>query len=135
VAIAFGLATRLLAGYMRHVADRAITDQFRAAEAIADGRTPPKWVAEINRHTNRRSAVWPLRRDVPGTELALQRIDKLYGFFEDAPFFESNEARELLLKQLLETHQRWEKMAWQEIAAERDGRASREEAAAGVDGA
>ncbi|MDI7275434.1 MAG: hypothetical protein QME94_05610 [Anaerolineae bacterium] len=118
VVIAFGLAARLLAGYMRRVADGAVTDQFRAAEAIAEGRTPARWVAEINRCLARRGAARSPQGDALGTRLALRRIDRLYRFFEHGLFYESAEARDLLLNRLLETRQRWERMAWHDIAAE-----------------
>jgi hypothetical protein len=89
----------------------AITDQFRAAETILDGRVPDKWVAQINRRLTRRAK----RRDVTGIELALDKLDKLYRFFENSPFYENAEARDLLLKQLQETRGRWEKMTWDEL--------------------
>lgn len=42
-------------------------------------------------------------------------IDRLIQFFEKSPFFENAEARELLLRQLKETRQRWSTMTWEEI--------------------
>jgi hypothetical protein len=59
-----------------------------------------------------------LRRDISGTELALDKIDKLYRFYEKSPFFENEKARELLLEQLQETRERWAKMTWEELMSE-----------------
>ena len=71
VFIAFALVTGFLTGYTRQIADRALTDRSRAAEATADGRIPPEWVTQINR---RRRAMRPFQGDVSGTELALEKI-------------------------------------------------------------
>lgn len=58
------------------------------------------------------------RLDVTGIELALDKLDKLYRFFENSPFYENAEAREQLLKQLQEARGRWEKMTWEELVSE-----------------
>jgi hypothetical protein len=62
-----------------------------------------------------------MRRDVTGIEMALDKLDKLYRFFENGPFYENAEARGLLLKQLQETRGRWEKMTWEELVSEHNG--------------
>jgi hypothetical protein len=104
-----------LVAYTRRVANVALTDQFRAGETIVDGRIPDQWVAQINR---RLASPRFLRRDISGTELALDKIDKLYRFYEKSPFFENEETRELLLEQLRETRERWAKMTWKELVSE-----------------
>lgn len=118
LAVAFAIIARLLTVYMRWVADGALTDQFRAAETIVNGRIPDQWVVQINRRIAWRRRMRLLRRDVSGTELALAKIDKLYRFYENSPFFENEEARELLLIQLRETRERWAKITWEELVAE-----------------
>ena len=115
IAVVFAIAACLLTVYMRRVADVALTDQFRAAETIVDGRIPDQWVVQINR---RLAFPRVLRRDISGTELALDKIDKLYRFYEKSPFFENEKARELLLEQLQETRERWAKMTWEELMSE-----------------
>lgn len=115
LATAFAVVTLLLTLYMRRVADVALTDQFRAGETIVDGRIPDQWVVQINR---RLAFPRVLRRDISGTELALDKIDKLYRFYEKSPFFENEKARELLLEQLQETRERWAKMTWEELMSE-----------------
>jgi hypothetical protein len=118
VAAAFAIIVGFIIVYMRRVAGVALTDQFRAAEMIVDGRIPNRWVAQINR---RLASPRFLRRDVTGTELALVKIDKLVCFYENSPFFENAEARELLLTQLRETRERWAKMTWAELVSEHNG--------------
>ena len=120
-ALAFALIARLLAAYMRRVADLTLTDQFRAAETIVNGRVPDKWVVQINRRLAIGDKMSLFRRDVSGTELALAKIDKLYRFYENNPFFETAEARELLLTELRETRGRWAKMTWEELVSEHNG--------------
>jgi hypothetical protein len=115
LAVAFTVVTLLLTLYMRRVADVVLTDQFRAAETIVDGRIPDQWVAQINR---RLASPRFLRRDISGTELALDKIDKLYRFYENSPFFENEKTRDLLLEQLQETRERWAKMTWEELVSE-----------------
>jgi hypothetical protein len=101
--------------YTRRVADVALTDQFRAGEMIVNGRIPDQWVVQINR---RLASPRFLRRDVSGTELALDKIDKLVRFYEKSPFFENEETRDLLLNQLQETRERWAKMTWEKLVSE-----------------
>jgi hypothetical protein len=120
-ALAFALIARLLAAYMRRVADLTLTDQFRAAETIVNGRVPDKWVVQINRRIAWESKLPLFRRGVSGTELLLAKIDKLYRFYENSPFYENAEARELLLTELRETRGRWAKMTWEELVSEHNG--------------
>ena len=120
--VAFAIIAGLLAVYMRRVADIALTDQFRAAETIVNGRIPEQWVAQINRRIARRGIMRLFLRDVTGIELALAKIDKLYRFYENSPFFEDAKARELLLSQLQETRKRWgAQVTWEELVADSDG--------------
>jgi hypothetical protein len=115
VAAVFAIIVGFLIAYTRRVADVALTDQFRAGETIVNGRIPDQWVAQINR---RLASPRFLRRDVSGTELALDKIDKLYRFYEQSPFFENEKTRDLLLEQLRETRERWAKMTWEELVSE-----------------
>jgi len=103
VAAAFAIITGLLVIYTRRVADLTLTDKFRAAEAIVNGRMPAQWVVQINRRMAWRGVMRLFGRDVSGTELALAKIDKLFRFYENSPFYENAEARELLLTELRET--------------------------------
>jgi hypothetical protein len=121
LAVVFAIVAYLLTVYMRRVADVALTDQFRAAETIVDGRVPDKWVVQIKRRIAWESRLPFFRRDVSGTELLLARIDKLYRFYENSPFYENAEARELLLTELRETRERWAKMTWEELVSEHNG--------------
>jgi glutamine synthetase adenylyltransferase len=116
--IAFALITIFIAAYTRRVADAALTDPFRAAESITNGKFPEKWVAQINRRLALKRLMPALMPEVSGTGQALQKIDRLIRFFEKSPFFENKEARELLLSRLKETRQRWEQMTWEEIGEE-----------------
>lgn len=108
--VTFALIITFIMIYTRRVVDAVLTDPFRAAESITDGKFPEKWVMQINRRL-----VPGLQPKTSGTELALQKIDKLIRFFEKSPFYENAEARELLLTQLKETRQRWVQMTWEEI--------------------
>ena len=118
--VAFPAITLLLALYMRRVADVALTDQFRAAETIVNGHVPDKWVLQIKWRIAWESRLPFFRRGVSRTELLLAEIDKLYRFYEDSPFYENAETRELLLTELRETRGRWAKMTWEELASEHD---------------
>ena len=121
VAAVFAIMVGFLIVYMRRVADVALTDQFRAAETIVDGRVPDKWVVQINRRITWESRLPLFRRGVSGTELLLAKLDELYRFYENSPFFENAEARELLLTELRETRGRWAKMTWEELVSEHNG--------------
>jgi hypothetical protein len=118
IIIAFGLVTFFIAMYTRRIADAALTDQFRAAESIANGHIPERWVRQINQQLAIKQALPILQPGVSGVGLVLKKIDRLYRFFEKSPFFENGEARELLLANLRETRQRWSKMTWEEIEKE-----------------
>ena len=107
VAFAFAIVVGLLIVYTRRVADVALTDQFRAGEAIVEGRIPAHWVAQIKRRQALRAVLRLFGRDAPAEEIVLAKIDKLYRFFDRSPFFENAEARELLLTKLRETRARW----------------------------
>jgi hypothetical protein len=119
--IAFALVAAFIAFYIRRVADLAITDQFRAAESIANGEFPEKWYAQINRRLGRIRVFLPFIPETKGMEQALQNIDRLTRFFENSPFFENAQARELLLSQLREARQRWVAMTWEDISKEYRG--------------
>jgi len=106
---------------MRRVADVALTDQFRAAETIVNGRVPNQWVLQIKRRIAWGSRLPLFRRGVSGIELALAKIDNLYRFYENSPFYGNAEARELLLTELRETRERWAKMTWEELVSEHNG--------------
>jgi len=121
LAVAFAIIVGLLAVYTRRVAEVALTDQFRAGEAIVSGRIPDQWVVQINRRIAWRGVIRLLGRDVPGTGLALAKIDKLLRFYENSSFYENAEARELLLTELRETRGRWAKMTWEELVSEHNG--------------
>ncbi len=119
LAVVFALIAYLLTVYMRRVTDAALTDKFRAAETIVAGRIPDQWVAQINRRIALRGVTRLFRRNVTRTELALDKIDKLYRFYENSPFFENEEVRKLLLAQLRETRERWAKMRWEELVSDK----------------
>jgi hypothetical protein len=121
VAAVFVIIVGFLIAYVRRVADVALTDQFRAAETIVDGRIPDQWVVQINRRIAWENRLPLFRRDVSGTELLLAKIDKLYRFYENSPFYENAETRELLLTELRETRERWGKMTWEELVSEHNG--------------
>jgi len=118
---AFATITVLVGIYTRRVADLALTDQFRAAEAIVNGGIPDKWVVHINRRLAWRRVTRLFGRDVPGTKLALAEIDKLLRFYQNSAFYENAEARGLLLTELWETRGRWSQMTWEELVSEYGG--------------
>jgi hypothetical protein len=120
VAVIIAVIVGFLTVYMRKVADVALTDQFRAAETIVAGHIPDRWIAQINRRIGNKWATRLTHHEVNGIELALDKIDKLYSFYENSPFFENAEARDLLLSQLQETRERWVKMTWDELVSGQD---------------
>jgi hypothetical protein len=116
--IALVLVVLLIAIYTRSVADAALTDPFRAAESIANGKFPQKWSAQIERRLALKRQMPGLFPEVSGTSQALQKIDRLIRYFDKSPFFDTAEARELLLSMLKETRQRWSTMTWEDIKRE-----------------
>ncbi len=101
--------------YSTRVANRAITEQFRAAETLVGGRLPKFWRSRIDRRLTLARVLGPLGGSATGEGLALKRLDELKGFFEHSRFFETEEAREELLRQFQEIRMRWETMDWKEI--------------------
>ncbi len=118
VAAVLAVIVAFLIMYMRRVADIALTEQFRAAESIVSGCIPDKWVVQINRRLAANRLVPIFQCDLSGSKLALRRMDKLISFFVNSPFFENEEARDLLLAQLWDTRKRWAKMTWEELVSE-----------------
>jgi hypothetical protein len=118
--VVFGVAivVWLVTVYTRQVATAALTDPFRAGEAIVEGRIPAKWVAQIERRQALRRVLRLFGRDVSAKELILAKFDKLYRFYENSPFFENDSVRELMLTELQETRARWARMTWESLMAE-----------------
>ena len=118
VAAIFAILMGLISVYVRRVADVALTVPFRAAETIVSGRIPDRWVRQINRRIAWTSRLPLWRRKAAGTELLLAELDKLTRFCEKSPFYETAQARELLLAELRDTRERWAKMSWEELVEE-----------------
>jgi len=122
IGVAFIVVVSAIVAYTRRVADSALTDQFRAAEFIYDGKFPAKWFGQINRRLAWNKFLPGFLTKPSGTELALQKIDRLSRFFEKSPFFENAESREILLTKLQETRERWLNMSWEEITKTYSGK-------------
>ena len=90
----------LLGFYINKIAGVAVTSKFRAAEAIANGTVPEQWVTQINRRVAGKSLARVFARSISPEELLIQKLDNLRRYFETCPFFESPEARTLLLDEL-----------------------------------
>jgi hypothetical protein len=114
--VAFIIIAILITKYMRWVTNIALSDYFREAETIVDGGIPDKWIVQINRRLAINWLTSIFRREPSGTDLVMLKIDRLIRFFENSQFFESDDARELLLSQLQETRERWSIMSWEEIS-------------------
>ncbi len=115
IALVFVVVAIFLAAYTRRVADVLLTEHFRAAEAISEGKAPEAWITQINRQLVYRRWLPGRRKVEPGTKLALEKLARLRLFFAKSKFFETAQARELLLAKMDETRDRWEKMTWDEI--------------------
>ena len=115
-AMFFFVFVSLVGFYTNRVAGMAITNKFKAAEAISNGTVPEQWVKQINRHIARKSIMRRLSvRSTTPEELLNKKLDKLYQYFETCPFFESPETRQLLLDELQETRNFWIDKSWEEI--------------------
>ena len=114
--VAFIIIAILITKYMRWVTNVALSDYFREAETIVEGGIPDKWVVQINRRLAMNWLTSIIRRKPSGTELALLKLDRLIHFFENSQFFESEDARDLLLSQLQLTRDRWAIMSWEELS-------------------
>ncbi len=116
--LAFAVLTGVIMAYLRWVANRVLTDRFRDAESIVNGQVPERWISQINRRLNRRRFSHPCQSPVSGTQLVLEKLDQLQGFFENSPFFETAEARQLLLTQLQERRRHWAALSWEALLTE-----------------
>ena len=116
-ALGLAAAVALIAVYLRRVFDVALTDQFRAAETIYNGRTPPQWVGAISQQLAVRRLL-PWRPTASGAQLAVQRVERLVQFFARGPFFEDEATRARLLADLRQAQTRWAGMTWDQIKAE-----------------
>ena len=118
VALGLGVVVVGLGAYLRRVFALALTDHFRAAEALEAGRTPPHWVPAISRQVawRRRLVFWrPAHTEL---QAAAQRVEQLERFFARGPFFQDEATRALLHSRLRQTQARWAGMTWDQIKAE-----------------
>lgn len=119
-------------------AGAALTNQFRDAEFIVNQHhAPPAWTRP------RRGFVW-LMQSAPGLlkrgrhrpdaaaddasspekTRILKRMDELIRFFEESPFFEEEETRTLLLKELEAERTAWANKSLGEIVGSSDAMSS-----------
>ena len=110
--VAFIVIMRVIIAYMQYVTHRAVTDHFQAAEAISEGRVPEQWVAQINRRSGQGKN--------NQIKLVIDKADRLYRFFEQSPFVESEMVREQLLQQIQQVSATWKVMTWEELKTEHD---------------
>lgn len=118
LALCFAVVAMIIITYTRRVVEMTLTDQFRAAESLAQGRIPAQWQARIQRRLSLERVMTWGREPATGARLAIQNLDRLVLYFERSPFFENEEARGLLLTKLRETRGRWQAMTWEQIQDE-----------------
>lgn len=116
-AVLIGLIMLIIIAYTRRIGDLTLTDQFRAAESISDGRFPWNWVGQIKNQARLRILATFGRSKITKTDLALRKLDRLHKFFEHSKFFETEEARLILISNLLTVRERWKIMTWDEMIA------------------
>lgn len=107
---------RFIIAYLRFMTNRAVTQHFKAAEAISEGRVPEQWIQQINNQMNSKLVWWTFIGRKTSIEIALEKIDSLYRFFENSPFFRTSEARDILLIQIQQTRAKWQDMTWDELS-------------------
>ena len=115
VAVAgFSVFWLIIQGLTRKVADGTLTQRFRAAKHITGSGSPPaRWVRRADLRVSRRNRVRqvlgrPLLDDRERDRLLHKQLQSLIGFFGQAPFFDSEEARALMLAELKAAGARWQ---------------------------
>jgi hypothetical protein len=95
---------KLLLWYATQVTKITVERRHRDADFIlATGRAPPAWAAGDASRARRR---------------ALRRLDSLIGYMKRTSLVDSDETRETVLAQLVETRRRWEAAPWSEVGPE-----------------
>lgn len=91
--------------------------RHRAAEVIVNFRRAPKsWAYETSKmlrkipHHAKRTAL-----EQKGKESCLKRLSQLIEYFKEAPVFDDETARAILLEQLRDVYEIWKREEWQQI--------------------
>ena len=115
VILFFLLFLFVLRGYTDRIAGTALTDKFKAAEAIANGSIPELWIKQIDRQAGCKGVRHSLSRE----ELLIQKLDKLHQYFEVSPFVENPETRKILLDAFSQARSRWIHSSWEDLVSNR----------------
>jgi hypothetical protein len=125
--IGFILFTGLILVVYQRVIGAALTEPFRAAETIVNGGVPTGWLAQINRQLAWRRLFLPKRGGPDAVALLIKKIDRLHRYFENNSFYESIEARQVMLSRLRAARLRWCGLTWTELQALKGSQGSQEE--------
>lgn len=118
----FLLLIKLIASLIGRVSERLLTNHFRNLETLLEhDQLPVDWGEKLEKIAQGGGAhilfVRQLLWDEEAKSFLMKKILALYKFFENSPFVESQEARELLLEQLETVINRWEGSEVPEILA------------------
>ncbi|MCJ8323334.1 MAG: hypothetical protein HRU29_04575 [Rhizobiales bacterium] len=106
-----------LTHYFRKITDLILTSNFHAAEAISDGWMPSLWLRQINRRLLKSKFILQGSNSFSAEAMALAKLDKLSKFFEQCKLFETEEVREIQLKQIEDTREKWENLTWEQLSS------------------
>ena len=113
VVVVFMVLMRLIALYAGRAFDHNITGHFRALESLVEyDRLPRAWRAHITALAQKPNYERSAKRYL------LTRLKKLRAFFASYPFIDAPETRALLLRQLDDIAQRWQRANISEILSE-----------------
>ena len=98
------------------VSERVLTRYFRSVEALfAQNKLPEDWVKHLEKLAKARRRSVQLPRSAQAKAFLLQKITELRKFFNTCRFVESEEARTMLLNQIDNLKERWERSDTSEI--------------------
>ena len=98
------------------VSERVLTRYFRSVEALfAQNKLPEDWVKHLEKLAKARRRSAQLPRSARAKAFLLKKITELRKFFNTCRFVESEEARTMLLNQIDNLKERWERSDASEI--------------------
>lgn len=105
---------------LRRMVISCVEQRHRAAEVIINHKQAPKsWTRRLlkNMRSNPPAAINSLGEKAKAR--CLIRLTALIRYFENCPYLEDDESREVLLRELQEIHALWKDKHWREIVEER----------------
>ncbi len=119
VILFFSIFLYILRAYTNRIAGGALTDKFKAAEAIANGAIPEQWIRQIDRQTVRNGICQTTTDSSTSKGLLIQKLDELHKYFEVSPFVENPETRKILLDAFSQARSQWLDSSWDDLVMDK----------------